>query len=214
MVYIRYMSNQYKETHDTWNKIAQPYQDAFMQLDIYNFTYDAFLKALPKQANLLEIGCGPGNITSYLNKKNSSLNILATDVAPAMVEQAQKNNPNIRCKVLDARMINTLQQSFDGIICGFTIPYLNKADVKTFINHSYRLINDEGYFYLSFIPGDYANSGYITGSTGNKVYQYYYLEDTMETWLKQVGFSVFKSYTIEYQREYTTEEHQVIIAKK
>ena len=32
----------YKETFETWNKVAQMYQDKFMDLDLYNETYDLF----------------------------------------------------------------------------------------------------------------------------------------------------------------------------
>ena len=32
--------DRYTETFETWNKIATQYQDKFMQLDLYNYTYD------------------------------------------------------------------------------------------------------------------------------------------------------------------------------
>jgi tRNA G46 methylase TrmB len=60
----------YKETAATWNKIALLYQGRFMQLDIYNETYDFFCNSISKNAPaILEIGCGPGNITKYLLSK-------------------------------------------------------------------------------------------------------------------------------------------------
>ena len=32
--------DKYKETFKTWNKVASLYQDKFMELDLYNDTYD------------------------------------------------------------------------------------------------------------------------------------------------------------------------------
>jgi 2-polyprenyl-3-methyl-5-hydroxy-6-metoxy-1,4-benzoquinol methylase len=58
--------DRYKETFATWNKIASIYQDKFMELELYNDTYDFICSSIDKpKAKLLEIGCGPGNITKY-----------------------------------------------------------------------------------------------------------------------------------------------------
>ncbi len=59
--------NRYQETFKAWNKIAQIYQDKFMELDLYNEAYDTFCELIPvKNSKILEIACGPGNITKYL----------------------------------------------------------------------------------------------------------------------------------------------------
>lgn len=52
--------DRYKETFETWNKLASLYQDKFMDLDLYNHTYDFICDSMTKRgAKLLEIGCGP-----------------------------------------------------------------------------------------------------------------------------------------------------------
>ena len=56
--------DRYKETFETWNKMASLYQERFMDLDLYNETYDFICNAVVKEkAKILEIGCGPGNIS-------------------------------------------------------------------------------------------------------------------------------------------------------
>ena len=58
------MSSSFKENHETWNKIAQEYEDKFLGIDLYNDSYDGFCTLIQKEnASILEIGCGPGNIT-------------------------------------------------------------------------------------------------------------------------------------------------------
>lgn len=82
-----------KQTIEAWNKVAALYQEKFMHLAIYNETYDFFCAALAKEASVLDLGCGPGNITKYLLTKLPSLSITGIDVASNMVALAKKNNP-------------------------------------------------------------------------------------------------------------------------
>ncbi len=36
------------------------------------------------------------------------------------------------------------------------------------------MLNENGMLYLSFVEGNYENSTYLTGSTGDRTYFYYY----------------------------------------
>lgn len=84
----------YNETFETWNKVAQLYQDKFMDLNLYNTTYDYVCNAIIKnKAKILEVGCGPGNITKYLLSKRPDFDILGIDILPNMIELAKKIIP-------------------------------------------------------------------------------------------------------------------------
>jgi 2-polyprenyl-3-methyl-5-hydroxy-6-metoxy-1,4-benzoquinol methylase len=187
--------NRYRTTIQTWDKLAQAYQDRFMDFDLYDDTYDAFCESLKPGARVLEIGCGPGNITRYLLRKRPDLDILATDVAPSMVERARNNNPTARFQVMDAREIGRLGTQFDGIICGFCIPYLEKTDVVQLIQNCASLLHDNGIFYFSVIENDYARSGFQTDSSGkNKTYVYCYDAHFLQEQLINNGFEITQLY--------------------
>lgn len=51
--------NPYIETFESWNKVATQYQEKFMNLDIYDATYDSFCSKIrgKKHPKILEIGC-------------------------------------------------------------------------------------------------------------------------------------------------------------
>jgi len=52
-----------------------------------NDTYDFICNSIDKpNAKLLEIGCGPGNITKYLIAKRPDFDIFGIDIAPNMIE--------------------------------------------------------------------------------------------------------------------------------
>ncbi len=205
----------YKETYETWNKIAEIYQDKFMNLAIYNDTYDYFCDNNPNpKAKILEIGCGPGNISKYLNDRMPEFDILGIDVAPNMIELAKINVPKANFIEMDCRNISELSAKYDGIICGFCLPYLNINDAEKLIQDISNSLNKNGIFYLSFVEGDEKDSGFKTGTTGNRVYFNYYNLAKLKNILLAYGFEVVKEYKIEYVRKVDEiEYHNVLIAR-
>ena len=210
------MEERYKETQKTWNKIAQLYEDKFMELNLYDDTYKSFCNLLLKpDADVLEIGCGPGNITQHLLQLKPQLQILATDVSKDMISLAAKNNPGIDTQVLDCRHLDIIAQKFDGIMCGFTIPYLSAADCNKLISDSYNLLSDNGIIYISFVPGDDKKSGFISGSTGERTYFYYHninaLKQNLQLNHMMVTHRIDKMYK---KSDEVYETHTILIAQK
>jgi predicted TPR repeat methyltransferase len=209
-------TNSYKKTFETWDKIASLYQDKFMYMDLYNDTYDLFCDQIKKHnPQILEIGCGPGNITKYLLTKRSDFKIEAVDISPNMIKLAQDNNPAANFKVMDCRELDKLNSKFDGIICGFCMPYLSKTDCAKLIRDCACLLNSSGILYFSAIEGDYQKSGYEAGSSGDKAYVYYHQEDYLQKELKENKFELIdvkrKSFT---KADGTFSTHIIFIAKK
>ncbi|NUO02966.1 MAG: class I SAM-dependent methyltransferase, partial [Saprospiraceae bacterium] len=207
----------YQTTFQTWDKLAAAYQDKFMDLDLYDDTYDLFCQFVEKQnPAVFEIGCGPGNVTRYLLNKRPDFKIHATDVAPSMVELAQKNNPTAHCSVMDCREINTLASRFDGILCGFCMPYLSKEDCEKLIEDCGGLLNSGGILYFSAIEDDYQKSGFETSSDGqHTMYVYYHQADYLKKALEKSYFEVVAEERKTYSKNNgTSSTHLIIIAKQ
>ena len=196
--------------------VANLYEDKFMDLNLYNETYDFLCNSLvKKKANIFEIGCGPGNITKYLLHKRPDLNIFATDVSPNMIELAKKNNPAASFSVVDARDIDQIKKKFDGLICGFCLPYLSPKDCEKLISDAANLLNENGILYISFVEGDTEKSGFQSGSNGYRAYFYFYNLNTLKTNLATNNFEIIKIFKLEYKKSQNeTESHTVIITKK
>ncbi len=205
----------YQETFRTWDKIAGLYQEIFMDLDLYNDTYDAFLSKLPSKSDVLEIGCGPGNITRYLLQRRPDLQLMGIDVASSMIDLARKNIPAASFEVMDCRDISQIKQSFKAIISGFCLPYLAAEDVVQLIADCSALLEPGGNLYLSTIEGEYANSRRQVGSTGDGMQVYYYREAFLREHFMAAGFGAIEFYRINYQlRDGSTEVHLVVLAKR
>jgi trans-aconitate methyltransferase len=204
-----------KETFETWNKLASLYAEKFMDLSIYNETYDLFCNAIIQEyPEILEIGCGPGNITRYLLNKRPDFKIQATDIAPNMIALAQKNNPEARFSTMDCRDIESIDQKFDGIVCGFCIPYISEEEAIKLISDCANLLKSGGIIYLSFVDSDQGESGYKSTSTGERTYFYYHPFTTILLNLKKNKFTQIKTMPVEFKRsENETELHTIVVAK-
>lgn len=187
---------------NTFNRRANEYQQKYMDFDFYHDTFNTLCELLEKeQTRVLELACGPGNITQYLLNKLPHLSILATDLAPNMVALAKQNNPTIEAQVLDSRNITSLNEKFDAIVSGFCTPYLPRQDVAQLIKDCRDMLTDNGLLYLSTMLGQQGEVVTQTSSKGDQVHIYYYSQAELEKMLEQSGFKVVKVYTKQYSEQ-------------
>lgn len=208
--------DRYKETFETWNKVSSLYQDKFMDLDLYNETYDFVCNSIKKKnAKLLEIGCGPGNITKYLLSARPDFDIFGIDIAPNMIELAKKNNPTASFAIMDSRKIDEIETKYDGIVCGFCLPYLSHSDIQKFITDCKNLLNEEGLIYLSFVEGDPSKSDFQFGSSGDRTYFYYHTLTDLNSQLTENDFEELKIFNVKFKKtENDIDIHTILITKK
>lgn len=210
--------DKYQITIETYNKCAQQYQDKFMDLALYNSAYDIFCKLINKvNAEVLDVACGPGNITKYLLKHQPNYKILAMDLSVNMIELAKINNPKADFQVLDFRDIGKNNKKYDGIINGFGLPYISKVEVVNFIHNASKKLREKGVLYLSVMEGNYDDSGYKGSDSGakGKVFIHYYKEYFIVDTLKKNDFKICDIIRIQYpEQKNKYESDLIIIAKK
>jgi ubiquinone/menaquinone biosynthesis C-methylase UbiE len=180
-----------KHAAEVFNKWADVYQTRFMDVSAYATALDLFINLLPHpSSSVLEIACGPGNITKYVLSKKPDLNIHGIDLAPNMVDLARLNCPGATFEVMDCRHVNTLTKKFDGIIAGFCLPYLNQFEVEDLIRDISLLLNEGGSLYISTIEDSFLKSGLKKGSTGDELFTYYYELKDIESPLSKYGLKI------------------------
>jgi trans-aconitate methyltransferase len=169
--------SQYLPAVPVFNKNADLYRQKYMDVGAYIDGLDAFCNALPPSvARLMDLGCGPGNITKYLLRKNPFFSILGLDAAENMVAIAQQENPEGIFMIKDCTNLSELAIQFDGIVCGFLIPYLDPEQVRNLIKEATNLLVPGGYFYISFTSAPNTVSKQHTGSTGDTLTVHLYSE--------------------------------------
>ncbi len=180
-------------TMTVFGKYAKVYQDKFMDVDLYKDTFDLFCAQIEKKnANILDVACGPGNIVKYLLSKRPDFKILGVDLSSEMVALAEANNPTARFRVMDCRKIDLLAEKYDAVICGFGLPYLSKEEAIQFIEHVSGLLEQNGVFCFSTMEGDYSQSGFKAPSSGGalKAFIHYHQADYLMATLEKYGFKI------------------------
>lgn len=188
-----------KETIETYNISAKAYQDKFMDMDLYNDTFDTFCDLIKKNnAEIFEIATGPGNVVKYIHWRRPDFKVFGIDLSSDMVTLAKQNNPEADFVVMDCREIHAINRKFDGILCAFCLPYLSKEESWKLISDASLLLEPNGVLYISTMEGDYTKSGYETTSFSgdNRVFIYYHQADYISDSLSELGFEV-----LDLQRE-------------
>ncbi len=176
-----------------FDKLAKEYQDKFMDVSLYGDTFDFFCDQIDvPNAQILEIACGPGNITQHLLRKRPDFDLLGIDLAPNMVALAQTNNPQAEFRVMDCRKISSINQRFDGVMCGFCLPYLSKEETAQLIADASKLLKPNGLFYLSTMEDDYSRSGLRKGSNGDEVFMHFYLAEDLTPMLEKNHLKIIR----------------------
>ncbi|MDF2437501.1 MAG: hypothetical protein K0Q95_1877 [Bacteroidota bacterium] len=177
-----------------FSKLAEHYQNRFMDVSLYEKSFDHFCDYLIGQRPaILELACGPGNISKYLLKKLPHIQLKGMDLAPEMIRLAKTNNPQAEFHVMDCRNIDQLNHTYNGIMCGFLLPYLSKEEVEKLISNAYALLNESGVLYISTMEDDHNKSGWKSGSTGEKMFMHYYDEEFLANTLKKNHFKILNT---------------------
>ena len=199
-----------------FNKYANNYQARYMGVELYADSLDFFCKYVkPENARILEIGCGPGNLTKYLLSNRPDFKVFGIDIAENMIELARQNNPSADFKTMDCRNLNPINEKFDAIVCGFCLPYLQVAETEELIKRFSKMLDSKAVLYLSTMEASSELSG-IEGSsdTNEKLYINYYESQFLEKLLKQCSFKVLKTFKIKNPVNRESVNDLIILAEK
>lgn len=186
------MKDNFKNSIHIFNKYASSYQEKYMDVSLYKDSLQRLLNKLPDDAKVLDLACGPGNISAYLLQYKPKLQILGIDGAENMINLARKNIPQAEFKVMDIREIDKIERDFDAVICGFCLPYLQEKEARELIQKAASLLSKNGIIYLSTMEGDYSLSHYQKSSSGNDegLFIYFYQSNQLKGFLKDAGFTM------------------------
>lgn len=210
------MKNKCSDLSQIFGMHAQSYVEKYFSVDRYANALELFYTKAKPEGHYMDLACGPGNLTHHLLEHLPEAEVLGTDIADEMLVHARQINPKARFQNLACADIRSIQQSFDGILCGFVIPYLAKEEVEKLIADCARILNEDGLILISGNLGDYEQSQKQNASTGEgpQLYSFNYSMDFLEKTLRSNGFRVLKSFEYHHSYDGFEAEEMVVIAEK
>jgi len=207
--------DQLQETIKAFDQAADQYLSHFQHYAPYQGSYKAFLAALkPGQQHILELGCGPGQVSHFLLNQRPDLKILGIDLAPNMIRLAKQLNPGARYRVMDVRQVSTLGESFDAVFAGFCLPYLKLTDVEQLLQDLGTLLRPGGLLYLSLTTGaDDALIRQTSPNASGAVYLYHHPLSAIRQQLDTLGFSVLDSATMAHEHHQEALQDVYLLAR-
>lgn len=174
------MKEYIKETLLYYEKNYKKYESEKHDITMIG-TYEPFLKRLPKDAKILDLGCGTGRDSLYFKKLG--FQVVALDGSKEMCKIAEKNlNQKVICTTYENMDLN---EQFDGIWACSSLLHLTEEDLINILKKLENYLQEDGILYASFKKG--TNEEIENGR------YFYYL--TEEKWKK-----------IEANLNYATEE--------
>lgn len=203
------------ESVATFNRMADRYAAKYFHLDIYNKYLERFHKRIgARGANVLDVACGPGNVSAYLAKARPDLQIMGIDLAEEMVKQARHRVPTGEFMVRDCRCIGDLGRSFEASAFAFGLSYLTDSDADRFFSSLNATLSLSAMLYLSTITGEPAQSGFDTSSTGDRVYIRYRTVEDVVSLVKLAGFKVESLDVIASPPNATTSTEDIVLVAR
>mgnify|MGYP000060320455 CR=1 FL=1 len=200
-----------------FDSCVELYWDKFMDPDRYQLSLDLFSQYLQSDFKVLDVGCGPGNLSAYLQKKHPAIKFFGIDLSSKMLQLAKENLPGGEFQQMDCRNLDRLPKKFDAVICGFCLPYLSRKDSKNFLKKVSSQLNSEGIVYLSTMVAKNYASNWVKSNQGGdqKLLTYYHQADELKETLLKYDFSILYDQQMEEQeRDGVKFRDQIIIARK
>lgn len=138
-----------------WDYWADKYERLWVQKYSLSPTRRDIIKEIKKLIkpeefyNILDMGCGTGQLIREMQKEFKGFNVKYTgvDISSKMIEMAKSKDDNsnyINCSVDDFSVEN---RSFDIVVCSHSFPYY--PDKERAFGKFYSLLKDQGHLFLA-----------------------------------------------------------------
>ncbi len=207
------MTENQKITIESYNNVAEVYAQKHASLTNYNESYDEFASYIPENGEILDLACGPAQISLYLANKISGLHITGVDLSSGMLKEARKNNPDgnfFEASIIDFDGKKNTGHLFDAVVLGFGIPYLSTEETRKCILNVWNNLNDGGVFYLNFMDVRTDSKGNRPESVevvqmekvsfgGDNLFEiHYHSKEVVARYMQEAGFKILKTYELPY----------------
>ncbi len=206
------MTDQQLKTISSYDKSSVGFHSKISKLPNYNETYDELASRIPENGRVLDLACGPAQISKYLIGKKS-LKIVGVDLSEGMLQIARREVPDgvfHKASIIDFHQA----EKFDAVVVGFGLPYLDKDQVHECLRNCWRNLKTGGSIYLSFMNGSGSRLEKTSFGDENVFLIFYHEEEQIQKELEEIGFRIEKKWVLGYLEQDGSVTRDVVILGK
>ncbi|MDR3270059.1 MAG: class I SAM-dependent methyltransferase [Peptococcaceae bacterium] len=113
---------------------------------------EAFIKLLPTNAHILDIGCGPGHYSLYFHERGFIVD--GVDFSENMVSIAKAICKDININIQDMRCLNFEEDAFDALWVCSSFVHIHKEEAIAVLTEFKRILKKQGVLFINAIIGD------------------------------------------------------------
>ena len=185
------MDSSYNNTIESFNKFAEQYAD-FTFLNLLQYELNRFIALIPKNAKILDVGCGSGRDVHYFI--DYKLTPIGIDASEELIKEAKKRVPEGNFLKMDMLNLSFEPFKFDGIWALDYISYIKKDSIPEILNNFNKILKQEGILFISVRQGE--GEKLISHEKLNKeeILIHFYSQLEIEDLIKQANFEILNSY--------------------
>lgn len=185
------------KTIESYNRSAYEFNNSIATLKNYDHTYQFVCDRLHDGDAVLDLACGPGQISKYLRRRKY-LKVVGVDLSEEMLKIARSEIPDgifYRHSIVSYREV----ESFDLVLLGFALPYLTERQMDECILNSSMCLKKAGMYYLSFMEGTGIRLEKTSFGQENDFLVFYYPRDRVIDELNRNGIEILREYCLDYK---------------
>ncbi len=179
-----------KKTIDIYNKYAKRYH-FYNQHKLLQFELNEFISMLPKNANVLDAGCGTGRDAKYLS--DEGCNVTGIDISEGMLKVARANTKEVTFKKMDILDLKFPEEEFDGIISIVTLLDIPKKNLNKVLENFHKVLKKKGVIFMTLREGDGEEIIKDKKYDNKQRFFSFYQKEEIENALKKHKFKIIKS---------------------
>ena len=180
-----------------YNKIAKAYY-SHRDLNKFNNELEKLVSLLPKDAHVLDLGCGAGIPTAKFLVKNG-IRVTGIDLSDNMLGMARENVPDAKFIKMDINEIKFKENTFDGIISVYTLFHIPKQNHFLIFKKIFEILKPGG---ILLINTGVSESEGMSNFFGVPMFWSNYNPKTTLDLIKKAGFSIISEDILQRGREY------------
>jgi len=140
-----------------YDRIAEEYHASRSKFD-HRKELKEFVTLLPKNARVLDVGCGAGvPIAEFLVE--SGFDVIGIDFSENMLKLARKNVPRAAFMKKDMNELDFPADSFDGLTAFYSIIHVPREKHSQLLESFHRILKPEGIMLICMGPDEWEATG-------------------------------------------------------